>query len=134
LSEDVSFEEALMISNLVRASVLATICVAAVATDAPARTPYDGSWSVLIVTQRGECDRAYRYGVSIINGYIRYDGGAVNLSGRVSASGQVSVTVSSGGARASGTGRLSRNSGSGGWSGYSGQSRCSGYWQATRSG
>jgi hypothetical protein len=122
-----------MISNLVRASVLAGMCVAALPTEAPARTPYDGSWSVLIVTQRGDCDRAYRYGVSIVNGVIGYAGGAVNLSGRVSASGAVSVTVSAGSAYASGTGRLSRNSGRGGWSGVSGGSRCSGYWEATRS-
>jgi hypothetical protein len=123
-----------MISNLVRASVFASICVAAFATDAPARTPYDGSWSVLIVTTRGDCDRAYRYGVSIVDGYITYGGGAVNLSGRVSANGSVRVTVSAGNAQANGTGRLSRNTGNGGWAGYSGPNRCSGYWQATRSG
>jgi hypothetical protein len=123
-----------MISHLVRASILATVCIAAVATEAPARTPYDGAWSVLIVTTSGECDRAYRYGISIIDGYIRYDGGAVAMSGRVSANGVVRVTVLSGGARASGSGRLTRTAGSGGWKGVSGQSECSGYWQANRSG
>jgi hypothetical protein len=123
-----------MISQLVRASVLASVCVAAFATQAPARTPYDGAWSVLIVTTAGECDRAYRYGVSIIDGYVRYDGGMVNMSGRVSGNGSIRVTVSSGNARADGSGRLNRNSGSGGWRGVSGGSRCSGYWQASRSG
>jgi hypothetical protein len=123
-----------MISQIVRASVLASVCVAAIATEAPARTPYDGAWSVLIVTTAGECDRAYRYGVSIINGVISYDGGVVNMSGRVYANGAIRVTVSSGGARANGSGRLNRNSGSGGWSGVSGPNRCSGYWQATRTG
>jgi hypothetical protein len=123
-----------MISQFVRASVLASVCVAAIATEALARTPYDGSWSVLIVTTAGECDRAYRYGVSIIDGYIRYDGGVVNMTGRVYSNGAIRVTVSSGGARANGSGRLNRNSGSGGWSGVSGASRCSGYWQATRTG
>src|SRR5689334_21198845 len=77
----------LMIKQLFGASILASVCVAAFATQAPARTPYDGSWSVLIVTTAGECDRAYRYGVSIIDGYVRYDGGMVNMSGRVSANG-----------------------------------------------
>jgi hypothetical protein len=123
-----------MISQLVRASVLASVCVAAFATQAPARTPYDGAWSVLIVTTAGECDRAYRYGVSIIDGYVRYDGGMVNMSGRVSGNGSIRVTVSSGNARADGSGRLNRNSGSGGWRGVSGGGRCSGYWQASRSG
>jgi len=123
-----------MIKQLFGASVLASVCIAAFATQAPARTPYDGAWSVLIVTTAGECDRAYRYGVSIIDGYVRYDGGMVNMSGRVFANGAIRVTVSSGNARANGSGRLNRNSGSGGWSGISGPSRCSGYWQATRTG
>ena len=42
--------EAFMISHFVRASILAAVCVAALATESPARTPYDGAWSVLIVT------------------------------------------------------------------------------------
>ena len=121
-----------MISQFLRASVFAGICVAALAPDASARTPYDGSWSVLIVTTRGECDRAYRYGISIQDGIIVYNGGAVNMQGRVTRSGSVRVRVSSGGAYADGSGRLSRNSGRGGWSGASGGSRCSGYWQASR--
>jgi len=123
-----------MISQFVRASVLASVCVAALASEAPARTPYDGAWSVLIVTTAGGCDRAYRYGVSIIDGYVRYDGGMVNMTGRVASNGAIRVTVSSGSARANGTGRLNRNSGNGGWSGVSGPNRCSGYWQATRTG
>src|SRR5262249_49779943 len=73
----------LMISQLVRASILAAVCVTAFATESTARSPYDGAWSVLIVTTRGDCDRAYRYGISIINGYIRYEGGMVAMSGRV---------------------------------------------------
>jgi hypothetical protein len=123
-----------MISQFVRASVLASVCVTAIATEAPARTPYDGAWSVLIVTTAGDCDRAYRYGVSIIDGYVRYDGGMVNMTGRVYSNGAIRVTVSSGSARANGTGRLNRNTGNGGWSGVSGPNRCSGYWQATRTG
>src|SRR3954469_24581587 len=121
-----------MISQLVRAGLLAAVCVASLPTTAPARTPYDGSWSVLIVTQRGTCDRAYRYGVTISDGVVRYDGGVVNLSGRVASSGAVRVTVSSGSAYANGTGRLSRNSGRGSWNGRSGSDACSGYWEAER--
>ncbi len=33
-----------------------------------ARTPFDGKWSVLIVTDAGTCDRAYRYALNIGNG------------------------------------------------------------------
>ena len=121
-----------MISHLVRTSVLAVACMTAFATESLARTPYDGSWSVLIVTTQGDCDRAYRYGVSIVNGNIQYEGGVVNMSGQVSGSGRVRVSLTSGGARASGTGRLSRSAGTGNWSGVSGPNRCSGYWEAAR--
>lgn len=123
-----------MISHLIQASILASICVGAFATAAPARTVYDGSWSVLIVTQRGNCDRAYRYGVEIVNGRVIYGGGVVTFTGNVSSGGQVRVAVSSGSGRANGSGRLNRNAGRGSWSGVSGSDRCSGYWEAERRG
>ena len=121
-----------MISHLVRASILAVICATSAATAATARTPYDGAWTVLIVTQSGNCDRAYRYGVQIIDGHVRYDGGAVTFSGRVAANGAVQVTVAGGGGLANGTGRLARNSGRGNWSGRASSGACSGYWEAER--
>ena len=121
-----------MISHLVRVSVLALACAASAATSAPARTPYDGPWTVLIVTERGSCDRAYRYGVQIVDGNVQYDGGAVTLAGRVDAKGAVHVTVAAGSSRANGTGRLFRNVGQGSWSGSSGGDICSGYWEAER--
>src|SRR2546428_2281360 len=104
-----------MISHLVRASVLALVTIGATATTAPARTPYDGAWSVLIVTQQGACDRAYRYGVEIVNGLVRYDGGGVNLSGRVGSNGAVQGSVSAGRPPALGSGRLPRHFGTGNW-------------------
>jgi hypothetical protein len=123
-----------MISNLVRASVLAVVCATSASSTASARTPYDGAWSVLIVTQRGGCDRAYRYGVQIVNGNVVYDGGIVRFSGRVAPNGRVQVAVSSGSSRANGAGRLSRNGGQGNWRGQSGPETCSGYWTAERRG
>ena len=123
-----------MISHLLRVGILASLCVAALPDMASAQRAYDGQWSVLIVTQRGNCDRAYRYGVSIRNGAIFYDGGVVNFSGRVAGNGSVSVRVSSGGAFANGSGRLNRNAGRGSWAGRSGNDRCSGYWTAERRG
>ena len=41
---------------------------------ASAATPYDGRWSVVIQTVRGNCDQAYRYGLNIVNGNVTYDG------------------------------------------------------------
>ena len=37
---------------------------------ATARTPFDGAWSVLIITDRGTCDRAYRYALRIADGRV----------------------------------------------------------------
>lgn len=123
-----------MISRFLGAGVLALVCVAAMPDMASAQRAYDGQWSVLIVTENGTCDRAYRYGVSIRSGGVYYDGGVVNFTGRVQANGNVTVRVTSGSAFANGTGRLNRREGQGRWSGQSSGSRCSGYWTAERRG
>ena len=86
---------------------------------AVARTPFDGRWSVLIVTDAGTCDRAYRYALNIVNGRVTYDDPSFNISGHVDPRGHVNVNVSAGGQRANGTGQLSGNSGRGMWSGQS---------------
>jgi len=123
-----------MISRFLGAGVLALVCVTAMPDMASAQRAYDGQWSVLIVTENGTCDRAYRYGVSIRSGGVYYDGGVVNFTGRVQANGSVTVRVTSGSAFANGTGRLNRREGQGRWSGQSSGSRCSGYWTAERRG
>ena len=68
------------------------VCTTTAAVSAPARSPYDGSWTVLIVTEHGNCDRAFRYGIQIVDGCVRYDGTAVAFAGR-SFNGNVRVTV-----------------------------------------
>jgi hypothetical protein len=122
-----------MLSNSIRAFTLATAfaaCTVSFASSANAG-PYDGSWGVLIVTRSGACDPSFRTSVFITNGIVTGGGGA-NVSGRVSNSGAVSVTVSGGPGTAYGTGRLSRNSGSGSWRGSGGQGSCAGSWSASR--
>ena len=100
-----------------------------------ASTAYDGSWSVLIFTQSGPCDRAYRYGVRISNGYVVNEGGeAVALRGRVAPNGAIQVSVSSGVGQAEGAGRLLQTSGNGTWQGQSQGGSCAGTWQAERRG
>jgi hypothetical protein len=121
-----------VISYLVRAGLLAAVCAGFPSSTVSARSIYDGEWSVLIVTQRGSCDRAYRYGVQIVNGNIVDGGGIVTLSGRVASSGSIRVAVSYGSSRASGSGHLSRGAGRGNWSGRSGPDVCSGFWTAER--
>jgi hypothetical protein len=96
-----------------------------------AKPSFDGQWSVLIVTEKGTCDRAYRYPVRISNGSVGYAGEAsFSVTGRVGANGAVTVTVSRGNQSASGSGMLSSTDGSGTW--IAGSGDCSGTWTAER--
>jgi hypothetical protein len=129
-----------MLSN--RLPLLGLIIAAATFAATPpadARTPaarsFDGAWSVVVVTDSGTCDRAYRYGVQISNGRISYEGGSgVDIFGRVGPRGQVSVQVRQGDQQATGAGRLSQASGEGRWSGASPHQQCAGHWIAERRG
>jgi hypothetical protein len=121
-----------MIGKIVGTCVLAFVMAAATFHNAGARTVYDGSWSLSIVTQRGGCDRNYNFEVQVTNGIVSH-ANLVRLRGRVSSGGIARVSVSVMDKHASGSGKLSRNSGRGRWSGYSGSDRCSGYWTAQRS-
>ncbi|MGE0565431.1 MAG: hypothetical protein AB7O50_13040 [Pseudolabrys sp.] len=111
------------------------ILIAALVLAAPAlaATGFDGRWSVSIVTEKGDCDRGYRYDFRIENGRLLYDGdGSFELSGAVATSGAVNVSISKGGQSASGSGRLSARSGSGTWRGRSSSGECVGRWEAER--
>ena len=119
------------------ATALAALAILAAsvipAGSAPIASPksFDGGWSVLIVTEKGTCDRAYRYPVRITNGSVGYAGEAsFNVVGQVGANGAVTVTVSRGSQSATGTGRMSGSDGSGRWATASGE--CSGTWSAER--
>ena len=104
-------------------------------TVAPAQTRFDGAWSVLVVTDYGSCDRAYRYGIRIQNGRVFYDGqSGADISGRVSPRGDVRVVVRQGDQQANGAGRLSADSGEGQWRGASPEQGCGGHWIAERRG
>lgn len=109
---------------------------ALVATYAPAAAAganFDGNWSVLIVPSSGPCERSYRFGLSIRNSEIFYNGSApVNLKGRVSGNGSLRVHVSAGAQTANGAGRLSRDQGRGQWRGTGSSGSCTGSWTAQR--
>ena len=93
----------------------------------------DGNWSVLIITEKGDCDRGYRYDVRIANGHVSYQGDApVNLAGTVASNGAISVSIKAGEKGASGTGRLSASSGTGTWRGVRSSGSCAGRWEAER--
>jgi len=120
------------------ATAATLLCMHAGADAARMKAPrmnFDGPWSVVIVTDYGSCDRAYRYGVQIANGQVFYRGSSgVNISGRVSPRGEVSVQVQQGSQQATGSGQLTEDSGEGQWSGASPERQCGGHWIAERRG
>jgi hypothetical protein len=96
-----------------------------------AATRYDGLWSVLVVTEKGDCDRGYRYPIRISNYSLANAGDAVfTVNGKVASTGAITVTISAGGKSASGSGHLADASGGGVWTGGA----CSGSWTAERRG
>jgi hypothetical protein len=104
---------------------------ATVATTSSYAVPaYDGLWSVSIVTEKGDCDRGYRYPIRIQNGALANAGSvtAVTINGKVQPTGAITVIVSTGSKSATGSGRLSGDLGEGHWSG----GECSGSWTAER--
>ena len=114
--------------------LLAASAVVGVASEAVARTRFDGLWSVSIVTQQGNCDRSYRYPVAITNGVVQQAANQADASvaiiGRVTGSGGVAVSVRRGDQFARGSGRLNTVAGTGQW--FSPSSGCAGYWVAER--
>jgi hypothetical protein len=91
---------------------------------------YDGTWSVVVQTTRGDCPVALRAGVRIVAGRLLADDQAYAVEGRVSPDGAVRVKVSAGSQAAGGFGRLSQNAGQGLWRTRSGE--CAGQWTAAR--
>jgi hypothetical protein len=103
--------------------------IAAIAIPAKATGHFDGKWSVVVVTTKGDCDRAYRYPIAIRGATLVNAGDtAFDISGRVQDNGAIAVKISYGDKSALGSGRLSGASGSGSWAGGS----CAGTWTAER--
>lgn len=103
-----------------------------VADPALARSPFDGAWSVMVMTRSGACQPASRFAVQIANGAIMAGGGEAAVQGRVTPGGGVSVAVQSGGQWASGSGHLNLARGGGMWRGQGSAGACGGTWVAQR--
>ena len=102
----------------------------AVAAPVARASAFDGDWSVVIYTLRGDCDRSLRYRIRIVGGRVQNEQASYQVAGLVSPSGAIRVVVAEGGRSASGQGRLSGNVGRGLWRTDTGQ--CSGQWTAER--
>jgi hypothetical protein len=115
--------------------VLFWTSIAALAASAALAAPgavasYDGKWSVEVITDKGTCDRVYRWSIGIQSGRVIDMGEVARPSGGVSPSGKVTMRFVRNEDYASATGELSGGWGSGSWS--SPTLACSGRWRAER--
>jgi hypothetical protein len=110
------------------ATVLCASALTVALTAAPslAQTPYDGLWSVTVVTKSGSCEPQTRSTLTITDGKVSAAG--ADVTGSIGHEGVVRVSI--GGAYANG--QLSGNAGSGKWNGASAGIPCSGRWEASR--
>jgi len=111
------------------AAALLLACIPSNAARRVGGSPYDGTWSVAIYTQRGDCG-SVRVAVRIVGGRVYSEDQNYRASGGVGKNGVVRVAVSGYGRSAAGSGRLSGTSGSGSW--RSSRGECSGSWSASR--
>src|SRR5215469_11898393 len=111
-----------MMKRLLFSAAIAGFLVA-LTSIAQARSPYDGYWDLVFVTQRGACDPSYNFTVNISDGIVTHPN-LVKFKGYVARSGSVHASMTVHEKFASGTGRLFGTSGRGRWSGHSGSARC----------
>jgi hypothetical protein len=104
----------------------ASLATCALAGSAVAQMPYDGLWTVTIVTKTGACEPSARYPLTVTDGKVSASG--QDISGSVGQNGNVRVSIR--GTYANG--QLNGNAGSGKWNGASGGVACSGRWEASR--
>lgn len=115
---------------------LAGVFVASSAADAAkaaraARANFDGTWRVSATTQTGSCDPFLRFPIEVSGGRV-FSRDFAGVSGRVTPSGAVRVSVVQGDRSVTGTGRLSGNTGGGRWVARTSTGGCTGVWQAQR--
>jgi hypothetical protein len=116
--------------SMKRFLIISVMCVAAQV--AMAQAPHDGSWAIEIITERGACERLYRY-------YVEVEGQAVRLrsmtgetsqatTGLVRPDGSIKATLGQTEDPVNVSGRLAATSGTGIWSAPARQ--CTGRWSA----
>lgn len=93
--------------------------------------PFDGQWSVEVVTEKGTCDTAYRWDLQIADGRVASTPDMpAAASGSVSSKGVVAVRFTRGADAMNATGSAAGKWASGNWSAPS--KNCSGRWRAER--
>ena len=111
--------------NRIGLALCASVLTGAIS-PALAQTPYDGLWTVTIVTNSGSCEPTASSTLTVTDGKISAPGS--DVTGSVGHEGLVKVSIN--GAYANG--QITGNTGSGKWNGASAGIPCSGRWQASR--
>ena len=132
ISRFLAFDRLHALRWLAAFAALATVAAPDTAGAAGRAGAYNGTWTTVFATTRGNCSSGYSVPF-LVNGSRVSSAGGGRVSGSVGGGGAVTVQVSVGASNASGRGRLSGNSGAGSWSGVITGDRCSGTWQASRS-
>lgn len=91
---------------------------------------YDGSWSVELATEQGQCGLSYKGTLNVTGGRIADSGLFVKTSGAVDPSGRVALQITRGSDQLSAGGTLKGATGAGQWN--SPTQQCSGRWHAAR--
>jgi hypothetical protein len=121
------------ISGLAAAASLAALCLSS---PAMAASPYDGSWTMQLVTTSGHCG-VINMGMAINGGHISATSGKfvmhkIALNGLIWGSGKTKINGVAGPRQAVGIGHFTKAKGSGKWNGTGPAGVCSGYWVAAR--
>lgn len=117
---------------MMRKIVLVSLLVAAFVAAQPSAfaADSDGRWNVTIMTDKGSCDRGFRYPVLVYQGHASYAGDAdLEFDGSVAADGAATFNFVRGATTGHATGSLTAAGGTGKWTAKG----CSGHWEATRS-
>ena len=92
---------------------------------------FDGRWSVLVVTEKGPCDQAYRWNLGVAGGRITdLEDNVASASGSIASSGRVNVRLVRGQDVLTAVGSIQQGAGRGTWQSPSRQ--CSGRWEAEK--
>ena len=95
---------------------LAIAAAAVLAAGAAEAANFDGSWSVLLSTSKGNCDKVYRFPVRVEGGRINYAGQTgATAQGGVTPNGKVTATFMYGQDTLSANGMVRGETGQGNW-------------------
>lgn len=86
------------------AAVLVSASVWSVQSASSSQAPFDGVWSISIVTTKGTCEGGSGLAVQIADGKVASSDNQVGVTGRVADHGGITVTVIQGDKRATGSG------------------------------